>query len=964
MQLTDYQKEQLELLLKITRQEDIRAAKSRISAKEAENLKNQLSTAAGLITAFTSGFGEIGSFLGQAAGFVSETGSAFADIGKASADITAGGGVADLAALFADPTGATALLTIAKKGLELIGQALGDAFKAIGGNEKFYSDMFNRRANIAREKEIELQKDLIEIRRQAGKLTLDDEIELINQEADLTQARIFQRYQDLKRTGIKGTGFLGMQTLDDIQAYRTELEGLEKEQFDNAIKRQRDSQEARIRDVERTRERLYSIDDMYYERQALLAEQTADKLDDIDADFYQSRYEIFREFEDAKRESPDLTYELELTRNAKLVALDKRIAQERLEARVEAEKEAIEARYAHLEAVLAIEGQTWESSLKAQELARDKEAALIEQDMRLYAVNSLEYQRLEQQKADAVNKANAEIAKSIAAMRREREVELRNLSIGIRQLQAEITENASGLFEAGAQQGFFDIAEEENSRIADAREKYENAEEVVTQIRLFYAKKRERETKRIFDEGLQAFREAYGKDQEKLLDRQTAPLNRIISKEEKRIKAIQTQNAELERQNALIDERFNKEQERFDLEDQRMFRESLAGVDLTGGLQAGIEYLANESIINGTVIDRSSRESQLRGLSELLDIQQQDAESKLKLEEISQEAYNAELIRITLMRAKVTQEQLADVENEKEKSDLTAKFAELYTTYQKQQKEAIEDRRKTETAANDETILSNNRLRSEAEATINLQKAKIDELKLAYDEKMTAIDNQLAKASMTTTNWLDSLSKIAPTLATQVQSAISSIAQIRNEFGKPITLNVQGTSSTGGQTMTEAGSLITSGGYAQSSTVQSRDRKMVDAYGSFSIQGPDGRWYLSTTQMEAANLINKTLPNIIGGLRGYAEGGVIPDQFTNDSAIIRASAGERVLQAGFNKRMENMLNFFEAPKGGFGGQSVMINVDVSSDVDLNKLETVFDKHLRKRETLGVRKWGINSISRN
>jgi hypothetical protein len=360
-----------------------------------------------------------------------------------------------------------------------------------------------------------------------------------------------------------------------------------------------------------------------------------------------------------------------------------------------------------------------------------------------------------------------------------------------------------------------------------------------------------------------------------------------------------------------------------------MFRQSLAGVDLTGGLQAGIEYLANENIINGTVIDRSSRESQLRGLSELLDIQQQDAESKLKLEEISQEAYNAELIRITLMRAKVTQEQLADVENEKEKSDLTAKFAELYTTYQKQQKEAIEDRRKAETKANDDTILSNNRLRSEAEATINFQKAKIDELKLAYDEKMTAIDNQLAKASMTTSGWLNSLKEIAPTLAAQVQAAVGSITKIREEFSKPITVSVQ-----------------------QKST-----------YSPYGPTNPSNLSSVTTSSMTAGSWTTQA-----GGITipypGYAQGGVIPEGFPNDTGIVRVSSGERILQSAFNRRMENMLNFFEAPRGGFGGQSVNINVDVSSDVDLAKLETIFDKHLRKRETLGVRKWGINSISRN
>jgi len=87
----------------------------------------------------------------------------------------------------------------------------------------------------------------------------------------------------------------------------------------------------------------------------------------------------------------------------------------------------------------------------------------------------------------------------------------------------------------------------------------------------------------------------------------------------------------------------------------------------------------------------------------------------------------------------------------------------------------------------------------------------------------------------------------------------------------------------------------------------------------------------------------------------------------NDGAIIRASAGERVLQTQFNRRMENMLQFFELPRGfaGMGAGGVNINIgNISNDVDLNKLEAVFDKHLRGRETLGVKRWGINSLSRN
>ena len=42
----------------------------------------------------------------------------------------------------------------------------------------------------------------------------------------------------------------------------------------------------------------------------------------------------------------------------------------------------------------------------------------------------------------------------------------------------------------------------------------------------------------------------------------------------------------------------------------------------------------------------------------------------------------------------------------------------------------------------------------------------------------------------------------------------------------------------------------------------------------------------------------------------------------------------------------------------------MLETLINDLLDLAKLETVFDKHLRQRESLGVRRWGVNSMSRN
>ena len=413
----------------------------------------------------------------------------------------------------------------------------------------------------------------------------------------------------------------------------------------------------------------------------------------------------------------------------------------------------------HQQTLLEIEGETFENSIKLRENARDKEVAMIELEMALYEKGSLEYQRLEQQKADAVLKANAEIRKSTEEMRLERARQMQDMAIQIRQLQAELSGDAAKATREGIAKGFFVLAIEEADAIKEAKAKYQNSQEVINRISEFYALLREKKSRELFKEGLQATRDAYAADQEKLLARQTAPLQRIIDKEEARTKKLQAQNAELERANQLIDARYAKEQERFDLEDKRKFQAALGGINTQDILRQGIEYLANENIINGTIIDRTSRESQTRGAMELLDLQEQQANSKLKLEDINKAQFLNEMTRINPMRAKLLQEQITDTTNEKDKADLQAKFADLYVNYQKDQKDAIEERRKADTYANDQMILNNNRLRDEAENTAAVQRAKLEEMKAAYDQNLSAIDLQLAQASMTTSGLQDALTR-------------------------------------------------------------------------------------------------------------------------------------------------------------------------------------------------------------
>jgi TP901 family phage tail tape measure protein len=934
--------------------------------KEQERFQSLVSGAAEAVAGLASAFGETGRNIAAAvrwtadfANNASKVSGIFQKLSAANKDGFS------FEALLGDPQNIASVVGLITQAASLFYGSITEMINVNESTKQLLKDRVIEEANFTRETEIALQKDLLETRKRAGKATLDEQIDFVNKEADHRINTLKQQRENAKSK--QGSGIFGLPTVEDAKNLAQELDRVARELFQNELDRQKQIRELRIAEEQKTKERLLAQDERYYSTQAALAAMTADKMDDIDVEFNQRRYEIMRDAEQAKKEAIESgasdTVDIEANRDTLLLQLDKETAKQRAEVRADALKAEKEAYFDHQEAVLNLQAETFDRSIELQRLALNREIALLDIEINALEAGSVERQRLETQKVDIILAANAAINQSIEQAGKDRAKELRSLAAGIAQLKAEISGNAGDLLAAGTRQSFADLFEQEQSQIEEARKKYQDAEEVITQIRAYYVLKREAESKKMLEEGIKTYRDKYASEQEKAIKAQSKPLQDIIDKEQTRIKAIDTQNAALERQNQLIDERFAKEQALFDQQDTSLFKQSLGGVDLAGGLTAGANYLANEDIINGTITDRTSRETQIRGLNELLDLQAQEADSKLKLEEISQVQYTEEMTRITLLRARAIQEAMLDAQNDKEKADLNKQFAEQYVAYQKLQKDAIDARRSLERRTNDELIASNNRLKDESQVTIDFNKAKIDELQANYDLRLRQIDEQIAGVSETSTGWIESLKAIAPTLAAQAQSAIESMKAIRDEFAKPVNLG----NASGGSTA--SGSLMSSGGYAQSSSIQSRDKQMVDSYGSFSVQGSDGNWYLSTSQMQAAEAVKNTMPQIIGGLRAFAEGGVIPNysHFENDGAVIRASAGERVLQTQFNRRMENMLQFFELPRGfaGMGAGGVNISqLNVANDVDLNKLEALFDKFANNRGSLGVKRWGINSLSRN
>lgn len=941
--------------------------------KEQERFQGLVTGAADAVAGLASAFGETGRNIAAAvrwtADFANNVNKVSAIFGQIRENNKNGWGTNkkgwDISKLFGDPANIAAVVGAIVQATSLLYGSLTEMVNVNEAAKQLLKNRVRDEANIAMDAEITLQKDLLETRKKNGQATLDEQIAFIDKETAYKKTMLEQQKADAKSR--PGSGLFGLPTVEDAKTMAQELDRIARDQFQLELDRQKQIRDIRQAEAQKTKDRLLEQDQRYYNTQLALASLTADKLDDVDVEYNQRRYEIMRDAQAQIAEALEAgvtdTTEIEANKNALLLQLDKETAQQRKEIQAEALKAEKEAYFDHQETLLSLQAETFDRSIELQRLALNRELAMLDIEISKTEAGSVERGRLEQQKVDAILKANAAIQKSIEDSAKAREKELLSLKVGIAQLKAQISGDAGQLLAAGTRQTFADLYEQEANQIENARQKYQNAEEVITQIRAMYALKREAESKRMLEEGIKTYRDKYVKQQEDVLKSQQKPLQAIIDKETLRLKEIDKQNAAYERQNQLIDERFAKEQALFDQQDKSLFAQGLSAVDLAGGLTAGANYLANEDIINGTITDRTSRETQLRGLGELLDMQAQEAESKLKLEDISQEQFNSEMTRITLMRARLIQEQMIDAQNDKERADLNQKFAEQYVNYQKLQKEAIEARRSAEKRTNDELISSNNRLKEEAQATIDFNKTKLDELQVNYDLRLRQIDEQIAGVSATSTGWIEALKTLAPTLADQAAKAIAAIKTIRDEFSNPVT--VGGTNIAGSTGMTANGSAMVSWDMAKSSTIQSRDKQMVDAYGSFSVQGDNNRWYLSTSQMLEAT---KASNQMLGGLRAFAEGGVIPNysHFENDGAIIRASAGERVLQTQFNRRMENMLQFFELPRGfAMGASGVSIGqINVSNDVDLAKLEAIFDRFSRDRGSLGVKKWGINSLSRN
>ena len=867
----------------------------------------------------------------------------------------------DIGMVLADPTGMTAAIQAGiamlpmvvdhwKKTVDIVSGLWGES-----SIDKSFKKLTDDNADYQLKKELEVQRKQMEIRKQSGENVLQEELSLLDQESNLKIKELNKQLADTKNFWDgNGTGLFGLYSVEDIVA--AQKQGFDiQDKIDQENKgREETKEETRKNDAKNRIERERLTEDLIQQNRAQIIEAGQNKIEMIEQEGQKRSLEARRHYEDELirlAEAGLLTDDviLQLAENLKNTELqiDKETRQQKMSAASSQRKQELDNWYNHRETLLNQEKDGAQKSLKLLELKKKRTLETLDAEMGQYEEGTTEWINLSQQRATAEIDFNNQIAKSNEDLAKKRTESLEDYRAQLAVLKAELTDNPLDDTVSGSRLSLIGINREEATAREQAIADYGDDQEILGAIQQFYAQKRGNWYKDNEKKILEDVKQQYIDAEKDKLEAQLKPLQKIVDQEEERIRKLEHQNAEYERQLQLIDERYNKEKAAFDERDRAEFDQKLSEINIQPEMERGANYLANEEIINGTVLDRSSRETQLRGLRELLDQEEKRIAAKLRLEDVTKSQYLEEMSLITLRRARAIQEAQLDAKNDKEDTDLLDEFSKEYEKYQNLQGEAIEERRTEERKAKEELVNSNNTLIESSRYTIQEQQFQMDGLRATYDSNLKAMEGSMD-------GWMEKLQQLAPAIAKQARDAISSIQEIRDELSQPFNIVVQSTSAGGYDTpfYTDDG-----GDIPVSQIPRKSERTLDDPAGAFVVEGNDGYWYRTDDEM-------------IRKIRGYQTGGVIPDEsiYENDGAIIRVSAGERILQRDFNRRMENMLQHFEVlPLGGrgMGGGDVIVNIgNISKDVDIKKIENVLDRHARKNKSNGVKRWGINSISRN
>lgn len=827
--------------------------------------------------------------------------------------------------------------------------------------------MLDAERNAATESALATEREKLEIRKAAGQNVLSEEIALIDKEADYRIEKARQALQQAKDA--TGSGMFGLWTMEDYERLQQAQLNAQKEN-EEAERQRRQQKEAATkaqaeREVQLIKENAQRIEDA-----AVLAAQTrGDKMAEAEAQALKQRGDIDRAYADnlvkliVAGADPAALQNLLNLYNAQVLNNEVELARKKREIQSQEQMDLIKAQYEHETAVANLAEDGFAKEVDLMRIAKRQKDAELEAEQLKYTAYTIEWNRLAQQRADAEIEAENRIKKAIEENARLRTRTLADLRNEIARLQADATVDTADDVPISYQISLTSLANQEEDDVRKARADfstdYEGLQKALTDIAEKYSLLRGQAERNAQKSALDAVRADYERAEREKLDKLKAPIEATIRAEERKLAKLEKQTAEYQKQIDLIDERTQKELDAFDKRDKTEFNAKKAKVDLNAGLTAGIDYLANTNI-KGEVLDRSSRATQLRGLQELLKKQEQDAKSALDLEEISKAQYNAEIERILLLRSAALEAAMAEAKSEQEKSDLKKELSEQYVAYQELERQAIEEVRAADKRQYEEKIRQTNSKIEVVKSAINEEKAKLDELQLAYDEKMALINAQLIGATTLQGAYLDKIKAMAPAFAESAKKVINDINRIKTTYLEALEATGNAVPTSGSKPVYDATKYYNDDGSKLSkSQIPSRDKAMTDQHGNFSVAGSDGRYYRTSSEAREAT-------------RKYDEGGLIPDipEFRNDRLQVAVGAGEWILNRRQSKRLNGMLDFHESAArarypvaGGAGGDVYIGDIYVSSNVDAVNTERLLDGYMGARERRTFKRMGANGLKR-
>lgn len=933
-----------------------------------EVFQSQLSAVGDIGSAIAGTFGEIGATAGAAISKAQGIASQFSIVMNTwkKAESTVAKGESVIAKIFGDPTQVKDVVGLVSVGVAFVGELINGLAEAQTRAETFHRALVNQRYQYETQSELEAAEQRLAIRKQAGEDVLADELALIDRRAEYEEKRLIDERDQFNRDIFYNSPGFGNnravsadgRAKQDAKISETDA-AIAKNERDRLQKRE----EAEKSHQDRMAQLAVDTQSRITEAKILAAQNAGDKTAEIEANAEQQKVEASRKYLTDilalaalgdKATAQDWQAQADSFKE-KMASIDASVAKQKRENDAATRQAEVEAEFDHREHLANMKEEGFSKELELMKLAKERESEVMAAELLKYEENTEEWKRLSQKKADAEEAAQDRISKAIEENKKKQKEALEDLKLEIAELEASGTESGLDDIAVKGRNTLAKLArEEETARrdsIANAGDDEVLKQELLSAIAKKYNLMRANTYKDIEKELLEEMKAEYRKAGQEKLDAQIKPVELAIKKEEQRVRVLERQNQEYERQNQLIDERFDKLNRDFDARDKAEFEQKLAGVDREAARRMGIDAVANVDV-QGDELDRSTKATQLRGLKELLESKQKELQADLDLENISQEKFATEMENIILMRAALTQDAIAEAKTDKERAQLKAELAEEYMDYQKLIKEGIEAQREAEKKQNDELIANNNREINSTKAKIDSEKYGIEQLQQTFDIKMDQIDLALKDVIGTQDAWVNKIRGIAPEMVQMAAGVVTSLQQIKNTFNEPLSATAGYGSSYYATPFYQRGDTsLPAGG------IPSRSSAMTDQDGVFSVQGNNGKWYRTTSEMERA-------------IAGYAEGGDIPDlpQYANDMGIVRISGAEKILNRINSKQLNGMLSYWNAHQrvlvNGGSNQKVNVYVDVSRDVDLGKLENVMAKYVGNENRKTIKRMGQNGMRRS